>query len=58
MPVSETRLFPGPVSLRFAEPITVEADGGARDALALAHRAVTHLLPEHLRPLAVAADTI
>jgi 1-acyl-sn-glycerol-3-phosphate acyltransferase len=58
MPVSDPRLHPGPVALRFAEPIaTEEGAAGARDTLARAHRAVQRLLPPHLRPLAIAAET-
>jgi 1-acyl-sn-glycerol-3-phosphate acyltransferase len=58
MPVADPRLHPGPVSLRFAEPIATEPGAnGAREALAHAHRAVQRLLPLHLRPLAIAAET-
>ncbi|MEZ4235033.1 MAG: lysophospholipid acyltransferase family protein [Myxococcota bacterium] len=58
MPVDDPRLHPGPVTLRFAPPIAVEAGPrGAREGLGEAHRAVQFLLPAHLRPLAVAAET-
>lgn len=58
MPVSDARLHPGPVAVRFAEPIAAEPGAsGAREALAQAHRAVQRLLPLHLRPLAIAAES-
>lgn len=57
MPVSEAKLHPGPVGIAFAPPLAVGPDGDAREVLGIAHRAIQRLLPEPLRPLAIAAES-
>jgi 1-acyl-sn-glycerol-3-phosphate acyltransferase len=49
-PVGARQLVPGPVDVRFGDPIDVAAAGGPREALALAHAAVAALLPASRKP--------
>ena len=50
MPVDADRLVPGPVVLRFGQPLAVGPDGTSREVLAAANLALRELLPQRLRP--------
>ncbi|MBT3223532.1 MAG: 1-acyl-sn-glycerol-3-phosphate acyltransferase, partial [Proteobacteria bacterium] len=50
MPVGDTRLHPGPVSLSFAPPLKVNDDTPAKEVLQEAHSAIAALLPPDQHP--------
>lgn len=50
MPVERTRLSPGRLSVRFGEPLVVQAHGGPKNVLDLVHDTLTKLLPQEFRP--------
>ncbi|TVQ87339.1 MAG: 1-acyl-sn-glycerol-3-phosphate acyltransferase [Deltaproteobacteria bacterium] len=50
MPLGNTHVRPGGVTLRIGEPLRVAEHGGPKDTLLLAHRYVADLLPPELRP--------
>lgn len=57
MPVSDPKLHPGPVEVRFGPALVNGEDGTARELLEAAHASVASLLPERLRPPADAPPT-
>lgn len=50
MPVGQTRVTPGSVTLRLGEPLTVAEQGGPKRCLEIANDRIAYLLPPELRP--------